>query len=175
MRFLTLVAAVSLFATPALAEMHPTLPTTTTPLLSFGVGGFDVLDNVEQDRATDFRAEYRFGDPLLYVIKPLVGLEVTSDGSAAVLGGIVADWVIADHYVFAPSFSVAAYHSGAGKEMGSTLEFRSQLEAGYRFDNDMRITGAFSHISNAEIGDKNPGVEIATVYVHIPSEVLLPR
>ncbi len=83
--------------------------------------------------------------------------------------------MIADHYVIAPSFSAGLWSDGDGKDLGHTIEFRSQLEAGYRFDNDMRITAAFSHISNGDLGDDNPGVELGTLYFSVPSDLILPR
>ncbi len=156
-------------------EAGDMLPTGTVPLVSFGVGKFDVFDNVERDTAADFRFEYRFADPLLYVIKPLVGVEATSDGGAGVLGGIVADWVLDQHWVVAPSFSVVAWAHGGGKDMGSVLEFRSQIEAGYRFDNDWRLTASLSHMSNADISDTNPGVEVGAVYLHVPADTIFPH
>ncbi len=173
MRAFALFAALALLSAPALAD--DMLPTTTVPLINFGVGRFDVIDNAEQNTATDFRAEYRFGNPLFYVVKPQLGIEVTSDGAAGVFGTLVADWVIADHYVIAPSFSAGLWSDGDGKDLGHTIEFRSQLEAGYRFDNDMRITAAFSHISNGDLGDDNPGVELGTLYFSVPSDLILPR
>lgn len=151
------------------------LPTGNVPLVSFAFGKFDVFDNVERDEALDFRFEYRFADPLIYVIKPLLGVEATSDGGAGVFGGIVADWVIDQHWVVAPSFSVGAWAHGDGKDMGSVLEFRSQIEGGYRFDNDWRVTASLGHMSNAEIGDTNPGAEVAAVYLHVPADTVFPR
>ncbi|MBO6784517.1 MAG: acyloxyacyl hydrolase, partial [Alphaproteobacteria bacterium] len=60
------------------------------------------------------------------------------------------------------------YADGNGKDLGHTIEFRSQLEIGYRFDDRSRLSFAVSHISNASLGDSNPGTEIATIYYHIP-------
>lgn len=149
-------------------------PTTTAPLASFGVGAFDVYNNVDQDHAMDLRAEYRFS-PLFYVVKPLVALQATTDGGGGAFAGLVADWLIGEHFVVSPSLAVGLWANGGGKDLGSAIEFRSQLEAGYRFDNDWRLTGAFSHISNANIGDDNPGVEIGSIYLHVPADRILPR
>lgn len=151
------------------------LPTSTVPLAGFGVGAYDVIENSQQDRAVDFRFEYRFGQPFWYVLKPLIALQATSDGSAGAFGGIVADWLVNDHWVIAPSFAAGVWADGGGKDLGYPLQFRSQLEVGYRFDNDWRLTGAFSHISNADLGSENPGVEIANIYLHIPADKILPR
>lgn len=168
--------ATSAFAVAATSlDDAPGLPTNTVPLTSFGVGAFDVMDSSKRDTAVDFRFEYRFGQPFWYVLKPLIALQGTSDGGGGAFAGIVADWLVDDHWVIAPSFAAGFWGQGGGKDLGYALEFRSQLELGYRFDNDWRLTGAFSHISNADLGSDNPGVEIANVYLHIPADKLLPR
>lgn len=166
-------AAAAVFATST--DGVDGLPTNTVPLASFGVGAFDVIDSDQNDRAIDFRAEYRFGKPFWYVLKPLIALQMTSDGGGGAFAGVVADWLVDGRWVIAPSFAAGLWGHGDGKDLGSAIEFRSQLEVGYRFENDWRLTGAFSHISNADIGSRNPGVEIANVYLHIPADTLLPR
>ena len=166
-------AAVAVAATSM--DDNPALPTNTVPLASFGVGYFDATDNNQRDEAVDFRAEYRFGQPFWYVFKPLIALQATSDGSGGAFAGVVADWLVNDKWVIAPSLAAGLWGNGSGKDMGSLIQFRSQLELGYRFENDWRVTGAFSHISNADLGSDNPGVEIANVYLHIPADTLLPR
>lgn len=150
-------------------------PTTTVPLVGLGVGAFDFEDDADRDPSTDIRFEYLFGNPLFYVFKPMIGLEGTTDSAAAVFGGIVADWIVRDHWVIAPSFAAGLWLSGSGKDMGSPIEFRSQLEMGYRFENDWRLTAQVSHISNADIGDKNPGSEVIGLYVRAPVDSLFPR
>lgn len=151
------------------------LPTNTVPLVSLGVGSFDVIDNNQRDTAVDLRFEYRFGNPFWYVFKPLIALQATTDGAGGAFVGVVGDWLINNHWVLAPSFAAGLWGNGSGKDLGYGLEFRSQIETGYRFDNDWRLTAAFSHISNADLGSDNPGVEIGTVYLHIPADKVLPR
>ncbi len=168
-------AAASALAIYATETDNSPLSTNTVPLAGFGVGGFDVLESDDQDSAVDFRFEYRFGEPMWYVFKPLIALQATSDGSGGAFAGVVADWLINDHWVIAPSFAAGFWGHGNGKDLGYGLEFRSQIEMGYRFDNDWRLTGAFSHISNADLGSSNPGVEIANIYLHIPADSILPR
>jgi hypothetical protein len=75
--------------------------------------------------------------------------------------------------VLTPSFGAGLYADGGGKELGHAVEFRSQIEIAYRFDNRARLGLAFSHISNASIGDKNPGVEVLNVYYSLPLDGLL--
>lgn len=134
-------------------------------LLSLGVGWFDMAQ--QEDQAADFRLEYR-SDLALWFIKPWVGIEVTNDGALYGVGGVLLDFTLGDHFYFSPSAGVGAYADGDGRDLGSTVEFRTQAELGYRFDNRARLGIAFSHISNASISDRNPGTEILTLYYSIP-------
>jgi len=151
------VLAAVLVAPPASAD--------DPSFLSIGGGWYDVNDDHD---AFDLRIEYRSGYKIFGIVKPWVGVETTSDIAAFGVAGILADIYFGRRIVLTPCFGVGLYADGDGKDLGSTVEFRSQLELGYRFDNRSRIALAFSHISNASLDDKNPGTEIATIYYHIP-------
>ena len=137
--------------------------------LVVGGGWYDWND--DQD-AFDFRLEYRSDVKLFGVAKPWFGIEATSEQAIYGLGGIVVDLYFGRRWVFTPNFGVGVYADGDGKDLGHAIEFRSQLELGYRFDNRSRMSLAVSHISNAGLDEKNPGTEIATVYYHIPVSAL---
>lgn len=138
-----------------------------TSYLSFGVGIWDVTQT--DDTATDFRVEYRHGTPLFWKIKPWAGAEATTDGSVWGGGGVLADFKPADNIYITPSFGVGLYGQGSSdKDLDSIIEFRSQLEGGYEFMGGQRLGVAFSHISNADIGDDNPGSEVLNLYLHLP-------
>ncbi len=92
---------------------------------------------------------------------------VTTDGSFYVCAGLVFDFSFG-RVVVTPSLAAGWYLPGGGKDLGFPLEFRSQLEAGYRFKNGTRLGVAFSHLSNASIGKTNPG-EQSLVLVYQPS------
>lgn len=138
-------------------------------LLALGLGYYDI--NLRDDEAADFRLEYR-SDLALWVIKPWAGLEVTSDGAVYGLGGLLADIALGPRFRLTPSLGVGAYHDGGGKDLGHTVEFRSQIELAYRFEGGPRLGLAFGHISNASLGDDNPGTEILTLYYMIPLDRL---
>ena len=73
-----------------------------------------------------------------------------------------------------PSFAPGFYDQGDSTlDLGHELEFRSQIEFAYRFDNRSRLGVAVSHYSNASIGDENPGTESAILYYSIPLNVIL--
>jgi len=164
MKNLALLAALcGLFALSAPAAMAQ-----DESYLSLGVGIWDVTQN--DDTATDFRFEYRHGDPMFWKIKPWAGVEATTDGSVWGGAGILADFHIGDSGVYVtPSFGVGLYAQGSSdKDLDHPIEFRSQIEGGYQFQSGQRVGLAFGHISNADLGDDNPGTEILNVYYHIP-------
>jgi lipid A 3-O-deacylase len=135
--------------------------------ISFGAGVWDITQ--DDDMATDFRVEYRHGALLFWKIKPWAGVEATTDGSLWGGVGILADFKICENVYITPSFGAGLYtDGGSDKDLDYPLEFRSQLEAGYEFANTQRLGVSFGHISNADLGDDNPGTEILNVYYHVP-------
>lgn len=135
-------------------------------MLSLGVGYYDVMDGDED--AADFRAEYRWGSPAWWQLKPFAGLEFTSDSAVYGLGGLYMDWVLAQHIYMTPSVGVGVYSDGDGKDLGYGIEFRSQLELSYALDDNSRLGLGLSHISNAGIDSHNPGTEVLSLYYHVP-------
>ena len=134
-------------------------------LLALGIGAFDVVRLDEP--AADFRLEYRHGTGL-WIFQPWAGLEVTSDGAVFGVAGLFSDFSLGSRVIVSPSIGIGAYHRGGGLDLGSAFEIRSQLEVAWRLPDEKRLGLAFSHISNAGIGDHNTGTEIATLYYAIP-------
>ena len=134
-------------------------------MLVIGAGAFDVTDD---DTAGEFRLEYRFGHKYFDLVSPMIGGMVTTDSAAYGYLGMRIDFEVAENFFLSPSFAAGAYHDGDGKDLGHTIEFRSEIEASYRFSSDMRIGVSFSHISNASIGDENPGAESLMMVLIIP-------
>ncbi len=138
--------------------------------VSLGLGYYDI--NRRIDVAVDFLLEYRHGENL-WIFKPWVGIEGTSDGAVYAAAGILVDVFFGRRVVVTGSFGAGYYEEGGGNDLGHELEFRSQIEIAYRFDDRSRLGLAFSHISNASIADTNPGVEVLSLYYSIPLTRLL--
>ena len=151
----------------------------------FGIGIYDLkFDGSETNQATDLRYERRFGNSIIEIgpesenffnLKPLVGIETTSDSALYILGGIYLEdnlgtlFVGEDsNFIFTPSFAVGHYDDGDGKKLGNSIEFRTTFELSYELENKNRIGVSFGHISNANIGDKNPGVEVLSFSIQVP-------
>jgi Lipid A 3-O-deacylase (PagL). len=167
----------SAFPFPNVARAEP-----SPDLISVGIGAYDSVVfqpsvDTPRNRSADFRLEYRFGYSLLsftepYVkFRPWVGFETTTDGMLYGAGGILAD-VQFGPVVFTPSFGAGLWRRGGSKNLGAGVEFRSMVELGYEFDNQMRVSAFLSHISNGGITRKNPGVNTAGAYLHIPFRTL---
>ncbi len=128
-------------------------------------GWFDM--NRQKAEAAEFRLEYRH-DQKLWVFKPFGGVMGTSDGASYYYAGILMDIYFGKRVVLTPSFAPGYYARGSGYNLGHPLEFRSQLELAYRFDDRSRLGVSFGHMSNASIGDKNPGTESLMLNYSIP-------
>ena len=151
----------------------------------FGLGVYDIkFDGSEKNQATDLRYEFRSDKSLLdigpkednfFFLKPFFGFEYTSDSASYFLTGIYFEDNLGElfegnksKYYLTPSFGAGFYDDGSGKKLGNTLQFRTSFEVSYELKNKNRIGISFSHISNANLGDKNPGVEILSFSYHIP-------
>ena len=139
--------------------------------LAFSLGSFDVNDDEDSIEA---RLEYRSDIKLLWV-KPFSGVMVNTNSGVYGYGGILLDVFLGRRLVVTPSFAVGLYHVGAGKDLGSAIEFRSQIEVGFRFDDRSRLALSFDHVSNAGIDDKNPGTEELVLTYAVPFSVFLRR
>ena len=151
----------------------------------FGLGIYDIkFDGSEKNQATDFRYEFRDDKSIInigpkednfFFLKPFFGIEYTSDSASYLLTGIYFEDNLGElfegkksKYYFTPSFAAGIYDDGSGKKLGNDLQFRTSLEVSYELSNGNRIGISFSHISNANLGDKNPGVEILSISYHVP-------
>ena len=133
--------------------------------INLSLGYFDVWKH--DDSALAAGAEWQSGWRL-WIFQPILGGMVTTDGSLYGYGGIATDIFFGNRWVLTPSFAVGAYSEGDGKDLGSTIEFRSSIAFAYRFDDRSRVGVRFYHLSNAGIGDHNPGVEVLDLTYSIP-------
>ena len=110
-----------------------------------------------------------------FYIKPLFGIEYTSDSAFYFLTGFYFEDNLGELFegnenklFFTPSISAGLYDDGSGKNLGNDLQFRTSFEISYELKNKNRIGISLSHISNANLGNKNPGVEILSFSYHVP-------
>jgi len=161
----------------------------------YGIGLYDIkfaasslyeieIDDSRSNYAMDLRYERRFDNTLIdigpeednfFYLKPFAGIELTTDDAFYLISGIYLEDNLGklmigkkNKWNFTPSFGFGYYNDGNGKKLGNKIEFRTTLEFSYQLQNTDRIGISFGHISNANIGNKNPGVEIISLSYQKP-------
>ena len=81
---------------------------------------------------------------------------ITQENATMLYSGIKGNFSIGN-FVISPSFAPGYYESGKGKDLGSYLEFKSQINFGWNFGDASKAGLSYSHISNADFGKRNPG------------------
>lgn len=164
-----------LLASPANADSYP-------DYLSVGGGGYNFDKADTKRKSLDYRIEYRWGVSILpllspgfksiepfFQLHPAIGIEGNSKGAVYGHAGVNLDIPLLKHGLLTWGESIGAFGRGNDtRSMGAVLQFRSQLELGWQFQNDLRITGFVSHISSGGVIKDNPGAEMVGVYLHFP-------
>ncbi|HLI22534.1 MAG TPA: acyloxyacyl hydrolase [Stellaceae bacterium] len=135
-----------------------------------GLGAFDFLHNYT---TAEGRLEFRFAYSLFFW-HPLVGTFFTPKGSVYTYGGFRLELPVGKHILILPIATVGDYEKGAGKDLGSHIEFKTGAEIDLVFANGIRVGPAFDHVSNAGIGKKNPGEENLMMMMSVPLGVFVP-
>ena len=69
----------------------------------------------------------------------------------------IETWKKNGSFTFTPSFTPGLYDEGDGKDLGHVIEFKTEIQISYEISNESEIGLSYNHISNASLGDKNPG------------------
>ena len=130
--------------------------------ISFYTGTFDIIDKVGDDQTTLFGAEHKnpdlFRNTFLGKFSPVSGGFMTGKSSVYLYTGIEGQYGIGPLKIL-PSFTPGYYEKGDGKDLGSVLEFKSEIKVGLDIFEESKISYSYSHISNNEWGDSNPGTD----------------
>ena len=126
--------------------------------ISFFTGTFDYSDHGK--RSTLFGFEHQNEnlnrDTFLGNLSPITGVLITADNAGYFYTGVEAQYKIGS-INFTPSFTPGLYHEGDGKDLGHVIEFKSELQFSLDLSGNSQLGFSYNHISNASIGDKNPG------------------
>ena len=95
-------------------------------------------------------------DTIIGKISPITGGFITENSALYIYTGFELN-VDMGALTFTPSFAPGLYHEGDGKDLGHVLEFKSEIQFSYELSNDTSIGLSYNHLSNASLGDKNPG------------------
>ena len=126
--------------------------------LNFFIGNFDFSDHKQAAVLFGFQHQNEDlnRDTLIGNISPITGGFVTENSAAYIYTGF--EWNIdMGALIFTPSFAPGLYHEGDGKDLGHVIEFKSEVQFSYEISKNSKIGFSYNHLSNASIGDKNPG------------------
>ena len=99
-----------------------------------------------------------FRETFLGKLSPITGFMVTADSASYFYTGVQAEYKVGKLNL-TPSFSPGIYSMGDGKDLGSPLEFKSELQLSVDLLPGTKLGYSHSHLSNANLGDKNPGAD----------------
>ena len=125
---------------------------------NFFTGNFDFSDDKQAAVLVGFQHqnESLMRDTIIGKISPITGGFITENSAVYIYTGF--EWnVDMGALTFTPSFAPGLYHEGDGKDLGHVLEFKSEIQFSYELSNDTSIGLSYNHLSNASLGDKNPG------------------
>lgn len=143
----------------------------TPSFLGVSLGYYNVLEG--HSEAVDLRIKYKHDRSVVFKnLRPWAELNLTSQGNTWLGTGLEYTINVSDNVFISPSFGAGLYkHAKGDLDLGYPLQFKSQLELGYIFKNRSRLSLAFSHLSNAGLNERNPGVEILSLYYYIPLDM----
>lgn len=132
------------------------------------------------ERIGDLHQKYRLGAAPLpglepyAALKPWVAGTSQPDGSITSRGGVLLD-VPLGSFTFTPSVG-AGYVSNSPHDTRSALEFRSQVELGYQFENRSQVTLGYSRIAGGTTSDSRVDVNTVVGFTYrLPFGALLGR
>ena len=125
---------------------------------NFFVGNFDFSDHKQSAILVGFQHqnENLERNTLIGNISPITGAFITENSAAYIYTGF--EWnVDMGELTFTPSFAPGLYFEGDGKDLGHILEFKSEVQFSYELSEGSSLAFSYNHLSNASLGDKNPG------------------
>ena len=125
---------------------------------SFYTGMFDFSDDGKRSNLVGIQHqnEELNRDTLLGNLSPITGAMITGDNATYIYTGVQAQYKIGT-LNFTPSFAPGYYNEGDGKDLGHALEFKSEVQLSLDLPQDSQFGFSYNHLSNASLGDKNPG------------------
>ena len=121
-------------------------------------GMFDFSDQKQRAVLVGFQHqnEELYRETFLGTLSPITGGFVTENQALYAYTGIEWNFDLGP-INFTPSFAPGLYGEGDGKDLGHILEFKSEVQASWNLSENSELGMSYNHISNASLGDKNPG------------------
>ena len=126
--------------------------------LNFFTGMFDFSDDGK--RSSLFGVQHQNKnlnrDTFLGNLSPVTGAMITADNATYFYTGVQANYNLGNLNI-TPSFTPGYYNEGDGKDLGHALEFKSEVQLSLELPQNSQFGFSYNHLSNASLGDKNPG------------------
>ena len=126
--------------------------------LNFFTGMFDFSDTKQASGVIGLQHQNDdlFRESFLGQLSPITGGFFTEKNAFYFYTGAQAEYDLG-LFTITPSFAPGYYNSGDGKDLGSALEFKSEIQMSLNLSDSTEFGMSYNHISNASLGDKNPG------------------
>ena len=151
-----LLASFIIFLSPLLSEESNKVD--SDHQYNFFIGNFDFSDDKQAALLFGFQHQNESlqRDSFLGNISPITGGFITENSSVYLYSGVEWNFDMGS-FEFTPSFAPGLYHKGDGKDLGHVLEFKTEVQLSYSSSEDTSFGVSYNHVSNASLGDKNPG------------------
>jgi hypothetical protein len=148
--------AVTLFMLPINAEEKKNI---SNHQYNFYTGNFDFSDDKQKAILFGFQHQNETLERKTFLgnASPITGGFITENSAAYIYTGVEWNHDLGNKMTFTPSFAPGLYSEGDGKDLGHILEFKTEIQASYAISEVSSFGISYNHISNASIGDKNPG------------------
>ena len=148
--------AVTLFMLPINAEEKKNI---SNHQYNFYTGNFDFSDDKQKAILFGFQHQNETLERKTFLgnASPITGGFITENSAAYIYTGVEWNHDLGNKMTFTPSFAPGLYSEGDGKDLGHILEFKTEIQASYAISKVSSFGISYNHISNASIGDKNPG------------------
>jgi len=97
-----------------------------------------------------------YRESFLGKLSPITGGFLTENNAFYLYTGAQAEYELG-WFTITPSFAPGYYNSGDGKDLGHAIEFKSEIQMSLNVSENTQFGMSYNHISNASLGDKNPG------------------
>ena len=126
--------------------------------LNVFTGLFDFSDDKQKAGliGVQHQNEDLFRNSFLGKLSPITGGFLTEKNAIYLYTGIQAEYELG-FLTITPSFAPGYYNYGDGKDLGSPLEFKTEVQMSFDINDSTHLGMSYNHISNASLGDKNPG------------------
>ncbi len=89
-------------------------------------------------------------------LSPVTGGFLTENNAYYLYSGVQSE-IDLGLVTFTPSLAPGYYNYGDGKDLGSPLEFKTEVQMSLNLSDSTQFGMSYNHISNASLGTKNPG------------------